>query len=170
MTIIIGVTGKSGSGKSTFASQLSILTQFKHIDMDYQFHLQIDKHIKEITKVLGLKHMPDREEIGNIILNNREKYDNVTAIIYKPTIREVFSLIENYTTVIIEHILLPFMPEIWQICNIKYLVKMPEHDRLSRIIKRDKLTLERTLLREKASPDYDKIVFDYVINNTAMEK
>lgn len=62
---IIGITGKSGSGKTTFASNLSKELKYKHIDIDKIGHEAL--YIPEIIDFLCKK-------FGTEILDSNRKY------------------------------------------------------------------------------------------------
>jgi len=161
---IIGITGKSGSGKSTYAKSL----KGYYIDFDLYGHEVIDVNSLLLERHFGTS---DRKKLGDIIFNNREKYHEFVDLIWKEQQREIDKAIEwskvSGQDAILDFILLP-KTKYWNICDKKILMETPYEVRKDRVLKRDNITEEYFEKREKASMEYDKTEMDEVIqyNNT----
>ena len=70
--------------------------------------------------------------------------------------------------IILDWILLP-ISKYFNICDVKILLDIPYNIRKQRAIKRDNITEEEFDLREKASIDFNKFKFDYVLNTNYAE-
>lgn len=86
---IIGVTGKSGSGKSTFATLLTQKLKGTYVDMDKVCHKALlDPTISHIlcekfgTKILDSNGQIDRKKLGTIAFSNVEDMQIVTNLTY----------------------------------------------------------------------------------------
>lgn len=173
---IIGVTGKSGAGKSTFAYQLCKMSQgIVHIDVDEigRKALQLPHVVKELIRLFG-DDIVDKEghiktnKLGDIVFNNRDRYKEIKGIIW-PIIEDMIDLrLENYIgnkTIIIDWILLP-KTKYFSCCDVKYLVKREKSVRMESVLARDKITVEQFELREKNSIEYLDCDFDNIVINT----
>ena len=84
---VIGITGKSGSGKSTFASLLSQKLNCKHIDIDKIGHKalynpdNLDVLCEKFgTEILDVNGNVDRKKVGNIVFTQTNKMKDLTDI------------------------------------------------------------------------------------------
>lgn len=166
--MVIGICGKSGSGKSTFASRLS--NKFYHLDVDKIGHLVLtfDEVKKELVSSFGndilCGNVVDRKKLSNIVFESKDKMDILTGITWKYMKIEIDKILDSRDNVVIDWLLLP-KTEFFEKCDIKILLDVPYDIRKERITKRDNITLEDFELREKATYNYDKNTFDVVISN-----
>ena len=176
--MIIGICGKSGSGKSTLAKELinQYGNEIIHLDIDKIGHqvLTIPKVIEELINTFG-KHIitnrfVDRKKLGKIVFNSQKEMDKLTEITWKYMELEINKiLLENKNKIIIlDWILLPKTKYLNK-CNLKILLDIPYEIRKERTIKRDNITNEAFELREKSSPTYDELDFDYIIKDNNYE-
>lgn len=77
---VIGITGRSGSGKTTFASLLAKKLNCKHIDIDKIGHLALYRpEVLDIlckkfgTEILDENGNLDRKKMGDIVFTQRHK-------------------------------------------------------------------------------------------------
>lgn len=167
--MIIGISGKSGSGKSSAARYLEKELGYKRIDLD-----EISKSIRkeyqqEIIKLVNNKSVLISDEIdskllGNILFNNKELMDKYNEFIYVKLKEKISEYVSKYSHLIIDSIFLPIMDE-FKLCDLKILIECDEQKRQERIIKRDKITMEYLKQREKNGYEYNKNDYDYVIFN-----
>ena len=176
--MIIGICGKSGSGKSTLARNIKELSSKKvvHLDIDKVGHnaLTYDEAKEELVKTFGKdvlnNNIVDRKKLGDIVFNSRDEMSKLTDITWKYMQLEINRfLIDNKDKVIILDWLLLPKTDYFDKCDIKILLDIPYEIRKMRAIKRDNISSEAFNLREKASIDYDKTKFDYVLENTEYE-
>lgn len=176
--MLIGLCGKSGSGKSTIAQMLSEKSgEFIHCNIDEIGHKTLLKEEvkKELIKAFGEQiicdKFIDRKKLGDLVFENREKMETLSIITWKYMKEEIDNIIEinKNKTVILDWILL-YQSEYFDKCAIKVLVDTPYEIRKDRAIKRDNITEEKFNLREKASIEYERSKFDYVVDGTELSE
>ena len=177
MSLIIGLTGPTGSGKSS-ASAEALKQGFKVIDCDKLARVAVEKGTK------GLKRLT--EVFGNGILNPDGTLNR------KALAQRAFSSEEN--TKLLNETLLPIISEmvkqeatgdyvlldaptlfesgINSICNFTVAVLADREIRFNRIVKRDNMDENAANLRINAgkSDDFYKLNADYIIYNNNDEK
>ena len=172
MEIII-ITGKSGSGKSEIAKILAkklncpvfFLDEFSHESLE-------DKNIKStLIKKFGKSILENnkinRKILGKIIFSNSEDLEFVNNLSWKyidDTLDKILEKI-NSNYVILDYALLPIM-KYFKMAKFKILITANKKTRLSRLIKRDKTSLEYLNLRDANSLTYKKSEYDFVLNTT----
>ena len=172
--MIIGITGRSGDGKTTTARIFnkkipnSIII---HVD-DYQVPMLLRS--KELVDLYG----PEIIENGNlnmdIYLSNLYNFKKIHRITKKRLSTCIMNKIneykKKYDTIIVEWVRLPELKDIWlDVCNYRIIVKSDnEKSRYEKIIKRDKNSefilnnMERELkLRDQGNLKYDKYALKY---------
>lgn len=168
--MILGVTGKSGSGKTTFSEKTSSILGMKHLKIDDVCKLAIEKLIIEENSWLDAFNIRknyedlrfiDTKKIGDFIFNDRDKYRDFISIVWKIASKEIDECIKQNDNVILDYILLP-KTQYWDKCNIKILLDCDLEERKERVLKRDDITEDYFNLREKASIEYEDFHFDYV--------
>ena len=164
--MIIGICGKSGSGKSTLAKKLAnLINDAAYLDIDTVGHnvLMLPEVKKEIFNTFGIVES-DRKALGDIVFNNRDEMDKLTNITWKYMQIEINIFLETHKnqTVILDWILLP-KTQYFNMCDVKILVDVPYEVRKARAMARDNITAEKFDLREKASIDYNKKDFNYIV-------
>ena len=171
MSLIL-VTGRSGSGKSTFAKLLAERLGYKYLDIDKIGHsLYDDKEImaKAVelfgTVIFDNDGKFNRKKLGKIFFGERDcqRVKEFSALTWDYMEKSI----DHYKNenVILDWVLLP-TTKYWKEEATKILV-LPKNDdeRLEKIIKRDNISLEYLKNRGKAGIEYNKDEFDYVIIN-----
>ena len=171
--MIIGICGKSGSGKSTIAKQIT--SRYKnavHLDIDKIAHKSHkDEEVKQ--KIIGTFTEPvltnneiNRKKLGRIVFASKEKMKLLEEITWEFMEKEIDSFInENKDKIIIlDYILLP-LTKYFDKCNIKILLNIPYHIRKQRVLSRDDITEEQFDLRDSAAIQYEISDFDIVLEN-----
>ena len=173
---IIGVTGKSGSGKSTMADLLSKKFNCYNLDVDKIGHqatndTKISEELCNIfgNTILNKDYKIDRKKLGNIVFADKSKMDILTKITWGYMERVIDEILEqNGKIIILDWALLP-NSKYWDMCDIKILLDVPYNIRKERAMKRDNITEEDFYLREKSSIDFKKEDFDYVFQKVDKE-
>ena len=176
--MIIGICGKSGSGKSTIAKQIT--SRYKnavHLDIDKIAHKSHkDKEVKRkiintFTESILTNNEIDRKKLGRIVFASKEKMKLLEEITWEFMEKEIDNFInENKDKIIIlDYILLP-LTKYFDKCNIKILLDIPYHIRKQRVLSRDDITEEQFDLREKASIELDRGLFDYILESNNKEE
>lgn len=168
--MIIGITGKSGVGKSTYAYKLAEENSFHVVHIDKISHRIMN--LPAIKSVLiGIfgdevikDGVVDRKYLGDLVFTNRHLYKEISDLVWdmmKNTIDHILSTHEN---VILDWLLLPHT-HYWKMCDKKILIVADEEDRRNRVMARDNISAEYLNKRDAAGIHYDDIEFDEIIEN-----
>lgn len=172
--MLIGICGKSGSGKSSIAKQ--IVNKYQnavHLDIDKIAHKShrdkivkkrlIEKYGEEILT----NNQIDRKKLGKIVFSSKEEMKKLEKITWNFMEKEIDEFISQNKDkiIILDYILLP-LTKYLNMCDIKILLDIPYEIRRERVLLRDNITEELFLLRDSSSIEYNKDEFDVVINNT----
>ena len=169
---VIGITGKSGSGKTTFASLLAKELKCKHIDIDKIGHEAIfrpeilDTLCEKFgTEILDEHGKLDRKKMGDIIFTQRHKMKKLSDLTWDFMQQQLDTILsQNDETIVLEWILLPHS-RYWKKCDCKILVTSDDVRRKNKVMKRDNISEEYFEKRDSASIDYSQIKFDYTFEN-----
>lgn len=157
---IIGITGKSGVGKSTLSKIL--FPDHHHLDIDKVGHTAISKKINkslefDISKI-------SRVELGDIVFTERDAMHLVSDYIYSDMRIIIEDALEKYDKVVLDWILLP-KTIYFEMCDLTVLVTADESERKKRVLLRDKISEEYLAKRDSAGINYEENNFDLVIKN-----
>ena len=171
--MIIGITGPSGAGKSTLAKKLNkTFVNSVYIDCDKIMHNPFLKnlHHEDYTKFLAKsKFLRPIVYLGaNMSDELLDRYwpFELYSKIFSKTIRKIIA--ENKDKIIfIDSGFLTIMPEFFNLCDIKILVKADQDVRKERILKRKQNTKKELEKREASwCYLYDNAKFDIEIDTT----
>ena len=172
--MIIGITGKSGSGKSTYAQQLAEENGFRVVNIDKISHaiMNLPAIKARLTDIFGDKVIKDgvidRKYLGDLIFENRHLYKEMSDLIWDMMKHRIDNILSAYDDVILDWILLPHT-HYWKMCDTKILMVANEEERKRRVMARDNISLEYLSKRDAAGINYDNIEFDQIINTTRKE-
>ena len=161
--MIIGITGKSGSGKSTYAEQLSKENGYAVVHIDDIGHkvLESDGVKNQLVEIFGTT---ERKCIGDLIFTHRHLYNKLSDLVWDDMKKEIDRLLALHPNVILDWILLPHT-HYWKMCDKKILVIADEDERKHRVMARDNISAEYLSKRDAAGIDYDSIEFDEIKEN-----
>ena len=180
---IIGITGNSGSGKSTICQIIKENYNSEIIDADKvtkKLTNSETEYLKEIIKTFGNIIVDEngklnRKKLANIIFNNKEKkllLDKLTFKYVVDEIKEQISKIKSCDYIVLDVPLL-FESKLNEVCDITIGVLAEKKEKINRIIDRDKITYEQSLNRLNNQPK-DKFYIDncdfIILNNETIEK
>ena len=170
--MIIGLCGKTGSGKSTLAKDIKSLCkkEVAIVDIDKIGHdvLEISEVKDNLVKCFGKEVLENgkvnRKVLSRIVFESKEEMEKLTDITWNSMEEIIDKILEENKdkVVILDWILLP-KTKFFLECDIKVLLDIDILVRKERVIKRDNITNDAFILREKASLEYNKEDLDYVI-------
>ena len=175
---VIGLTGKTGAGKSTVAAFLKKKGCFI-IDGDKiarDILLPGEPAVKELSDTFGEDIIlpdgsVDRKKLASRAFSSRENTDRLNSITH-PRITERFikerdtAERDGYKIAVIDAAAL-LESDCKRLCSFFVVVTAPEEIRLERILSRDGITKEQALTRIKAqkSDEYYFSQADYIVKN-----
>ena len=178
---IIGLTGNSGSGKTSVAEILHELGAFA-IDADKIAHKVMQAGqaaYQEIIAAFGTEILQkqseekpapiDRKKLGAIVFNNAEKRTQLEDIVHPIVCEKILAeaAASKSAIVVIDAVLL-VESGLHHHCDAVWLITAPEDQRLKRIITRDSLSIEAAEARMRNQRDTTKIakIAQSIIQNT----
>ena len=175
--MLITITGASGSGKSSISEYLCSLDKnIVHLNIDTVGHKVLD--MPEIKKIISEKFnlkiendKINRKELGDLIFNNHQNMKHLSDITWKA----MESLIDNFISenknkiIILDWILIP-KTKYFNISDISILIKSDFNTRMKRATRRDEIDKNAFREREKATLDFTRNDFDYIIENYDIEQ
>lgn len=166
----VGVTGKSGVGKSTFAKKYAKEHGYYYLDIDDVGHKVLDdlEVKRQVKEKFGIEvSSNNRKKLGELVFasrnNEMKKLADITWGKMKDIIDQYIDF-EGNPGIVLDWILLPHT-HYFKMCDLKILVTAPEELRRERVMKRDNITDEELNLRDNASIEYNENDFDEIIHN-----
>lgn len=176
--MIIGICGKSCSGKSTLSNYLIEVYKDKsaYLEIDKIGHkvLEIPEVQSELVNCFGSSILDEglvsRKKLGDIVFTSRDEMSKLTEITwsYMEKLIDEFINLNNGKIIILDWLLLP-KTKFANMCDLKVLFDIPYEIRLNRALKRDGITEEEFKLRDDSSIEYDENDFDIVLKDNEKE-
>lgn len=174
--MIIGLTGPTGSGKSTVAKFFEGM-DFAILDYDKisrDTTLKGSPCLSELSKEFGNEILDSegnlqRNVLGKIVFSDSEKLETLNKITHKYILKESDRLIKKYSG---KHMVLDapllFEAELDKKCDLIIGVIAPMNVRLTRICKRDSIDKSTAMarIRNQHDEDFFKENCDFIIENT----
>lgn len=171
--MLVGVVGKSGSGKSFLARKLSeYIENSIWVDIDKIGHSSLtDVNIKEeLVNHFGIDILDNGvingKKLSNIVFSDKKELEFLNNLTEKYIINEIEKIItSNKDKIVILEWALLTETRFFELCDIKILVEASKDLRAERVIKRDNVDISKFEAREKASYSYENLNFDFVLEN-----
>jgi len=163
---VIGLTGKAAAGKNAVADAFA-KQGCAVIDVDQLGHPVLDQNQALLCKTFGSEIVKggkvDRKALGALVFADPEKLKVLEAIMHPAMVEECKLLIkkaekEGKEALLINAALL-YRMQLYMLCDHVVLVKAPLFRRLLRSKKRENITLEKFLAREKSQMDIRSDIF-----------
>lgn len=175
--IVVGITGTSGSGKSSVGACLRDMG-WQIIDADLVYHqlLMLDRNLtatvlNQFPEVAGEDGNVDRKALSEIVFEDRTAMRRLNAITHPAVKREILRRIRVLTSQGCRRIGLdvPLLYEsgLDHVCDFVLGVVAPEPAREERIVRRDGISPEQARVRLAAQPDREfyEALCDVLIEN-----
>lgn len=170
--MLIGITGKSGSGKSTITSIFKELDQnIQIIDIDKIGHASYFDPIvrKKLIYYFGKEILNDdlsinRKALSHIVFNDTLKMQKLYKATQDYIENSIDNLISTSDITILDYALLPKLKH-FNLCDINILVTAPFSNRAKRVTKRDNISLKKYNEINSNSLSYKEQEFDFIIQN-----
>ena len=170
--MLIGLMGKSGSGKSLVSRLFKEKTSdIQIIDVDKIGH---DSHNDPIVKskleiyfgkeIFNEDFTVNRKKLASIVFSDKSKMELLYLATYEYMVRRIDQLILKSNITILDYALLP-LTKYYAMCDVKILVEADKTSREKRVMLRDNISKESYIARDSNSVDYISYSFDYVIYN-----
>lgn len=180
---IIGITGNSGSGKSTISKLISKNYEAKIIDADKiakEMTKNNGEYLQAIRQAFGndvIKNNElDRKKLADIVFLNRTEKEKLDGLTFEYVVEEIKKELEanqnlDYQYIILDVPLL-FESKLDKLCDYTIGVIAPKTEKIKRICKRDKLSKEKALQRLNSQPNDEFFTknCNTVINNENKEE
>ena len=180
---IIGITGNSGSGKSTISKLISKNYETKIIDADKiakEMTKNNGEYLQAIRQAFGndvIKNNElDRKKLADIVFLNRTEKEKLDGLTFEYVVEEIKKELEanqnlDYQYIILDVPLL-FESKLDKLCDYTIGVIAPKTEKIKRICKRDKLSKEKALQRLNSQPNDEFFTknCNTVINNENKEE
>ena len=180
---IIGITGSSGSGKSTISKLISKNYEAKIIDADKiakEMTKNNGEYLQAIRQAFGndvIKNNElDRKKLADIVFLNRAEKEKLDGLTFEYVVEEIKKELETNQNLDYQYIILDvpllFESKLDKLCDYTIGVIAPKTEKIKRICKRDKLSKEKALQRLNSQPNDEFFTknCNTVINNENKEE
>ena len=173
---IIGITGSSGSGKSTITKILGEELKAKTIYADKvvkKLQQKGKEYLSEIIKLFGKDYLTEdgelnREKLAKIIFEDTQKREKLNELTKKYVAEEIKKQIKeaDFEYVIIDAPLL-IETELNNSCDTIIAVVSKKEEQIERICNRDNISKDKAMERINAQPDNEfyKKYANYIVEN-----
>lgn len=180
--MIIGITGKSGTGKSSICEELEKRKGFLVVDADKIVkELQSTTNSEYMQQIIGLfgkdiineDGQLNRKKLANIIFNDKEEKKKIDEVTFKHIGYEILRRInENEGKDIVIDAPLLIEAGYNEFCDLVFYIKADEKSQIERICKRDNIDEDSAKTRLAAQNDekYSMKYADYAIVNDSLDK
>ena len=171
--MLIGICGKSGSGKSTISNIIKdYFDNTVIIDIDKIGHESYNNSqvIKNMIDKFGIgiirDNKVDRNRLSEIVFNSKEEMKKLEEVTWSYMEKRIDEIINNNSNILIilDCQLLP-LSKFFKMCDYRILLDIPYEIRKERVLARDGIIEEKFAEREKASVKYNYDDFDFIIKN-----
>lgn len=172
--MLIGLLGKSGSGKSLISKLLKELDdRVQIIDIDKIGHeshsdLRVRAKLKEYfgDDIFDTDGSVNRKLLGKIVFSDKSKMQLLYDATYSYMVERIDSMIMDSQITVLDYALLP-LTKYFELCDVKILVEASNSVRSERVVVRDNISKEKYDARDANSVNYTDYVFDYTIQNNS---
>ncbi len=178
ISIVLGITGGIGSGKSTVSGILKEKGAVI-IDADLISKEVVEpgqKALEELTETFGTDILDDwgqlnRKKLAGIVFNDSEKLQRLNSILHKYVTERIKNNVEeqliNKTNIIVIDAPIPVKSGFIDLCQQVWTISADREVRIQRIMERNGMTYEEAVARINSQLDEQEYIrlADVVINN-----
>ena len=160
--MIIGVTGGSGTGKSSLAALLG----YEVIDADRVYHELLAENKDLKAELIGCFGTCERKEMASIVFSDKSKLEELNSITFKYILAAIESRIPQKGDVVIDASVL-FELGLGEKCDFTIAVLARNDLRINRIMERDGISREKAEMRVNAQKPDEYFIksADHVVHN-----
>jgi len=171
--MIIGITGKIASGKSSLSS-VFVKKGYYLFDSDLQYHKLLKNNISmksELIKVFSNEIVDNNEINTKLLLKkiNRNNINKLNEITHKYVAKEIYKVIKLHDNVVIEAAI-PINKGFIDVCDLILLTVCDENIQRQRLLERKKYNvneIDNLIAIQQKNSEYIKIS-DYVIETNKL--
>lgn len=175
--MLIGLMGKSGSGKSLISRLFKELDEtIQVIDVDKIGHdSHNDPKVRAKLKtyfgdsIFNSDSTVNRKVLASIVFSDNAKMQLLYDATYSYMVERIDLALQMAKITILDYALLP-LTKYYELCDVNILIEAIRDVRSRRVVKRDNISCEEYDQRDVNSLDYSKYAFDYtIVNNSNIE-
>jgi len=179
MSLLVGITGGIGSGKSTIAKWLELKGYpVFYADMEAKKILFQAETIQHLVNQFGDGILEngklDKIKLGNLVFNQPDKLQQLNKIIHPLVAKEFSNWVHQHFgySILFKEAAILFETDGYKSLDYNILVTAPKQVRIQRVMQRDALSKQEVLKRIKQQfPDSVKRkLADFVIYNVEKER
>lgn len=179
MSLLVGITGGIGSGKSTIAKWLDLKGYpVFYADMEAKKILFQTETIQNLVNQFGDGILEngqlDKTKLGTLVFNQPDKLLQLNKIMHPLVAKAFLNWVNQHSShsILFKEAAILFETGGYKSLDYNILVTAPKEVRILRVMQRDSLSREEVLKRMKQQfPDSVKIkLADFVIYNVHLEK
>ena len=169
--MIIGITGRSGSGKSYLSEIIAKKFDMIHLDIDKISHevLSFPNTQKFLLNEFGesvfKNGVLNRKILGNIAFNDKQKLQKLNDFCQHQIETKLDQIISSTTKSIILDYALLWKLKQFKICNIKILLETDFEIRYKRVFQRENISRDYFEARDNSLEEFADRDYDYIFKN-----
>lgn len=174
--MIIGITGRSGTGKSYLSEILAKKLDMIHLDIDKISHevLSFEETQKFLLNEFGENifenDVLNRKVLGKIAFSDKQKLALLNDFCQHQIESRLDEIISKSTKPVILDYALLWKLKQFKICDITILLETDFETRYNRVFSRENISREYFEARDNSLEDFSNKKFDYIFKNITDEE